>query len=129
MEEIQRVQLKKIYIWRATLFGLLYGLVSGVVLAVVSNLLIFFGFKNMHILGQNIVNVTVGLIAVVTVLLILIFAIIGAIVFLLGSLVYNIVSKFGSKIHLEFMDYEPVKEIAVKEKESKRVNEETAEID
>jgi len=110
MVEVERVKLKKIYVWRATLFGLLVGSIVGLILAIITFLfgtllastsigLVSFG-------GQAIGHLLAGSAASIAVAVLFSIAFSGAASCFVGSILYNISASFGAKLHFDFMSYE-----------------------
>jgi hypothetical protein len=111
MAEVQRVRLKKIYVGRAAIFGLGYGLILGIIFGIIA---VFVGFTSLS--GQTILGINFGNDIMVGASIALGFAVlIGTIIssvisFIILSAIYNLVSKFKLMIDVEFMEYEaPVK--------------------
>lgn len=110
MAETQRVKVKKIYVWRFTLFGLVFGLFLGLLLAGIFLLLSItissIGLEGATLFGIEISKVFVGITALISILLFS-FSLFFSVVFsFFSAIVYNLFSLMGIKIHLLFEEFE-----------------------
>ena len=110
----KRIVFKRIYLGRATLLGLYYGIITGII----SAFLVFFAT---YFLIETIVQS--GLLsdfsnevsssgfsgaAVLALVYFVVHAILTPILFFIGALIYNLASKMGGAIHFDLAEYEVV---------------------
>ena len=119
MAEVERVRLKKIYVGRAALFGLGYGLILGIIFGIVSIVVAITSLSGQVVLGIEFgSDILIGA-SIALGFAILIGTIISSVIsFVILAAVYNLVSKFKLMIDVEFMEYEaPVKQAVAVERE------------
>lgn len=106
MAEVQRVELKKIYVWRAALFGLLYGLVLGIIFSLITIFLLAVGVNNITLFGKNTSSLMAGAFITISVLIIILTSLFSSLSCLMGAALYNLIAKLGGKIHLALVEHE-----------------------
>ena len=99
MGERERIAIKKVYVWRAALFGLLYGLVLGTIfISTVLGLLWWFSQSREIPPPPGVTGTGVVLIGLVSVL---VFAVLSALGGIAAGLLYNLSAKLGGALHVE----------------------------
>jgi len=107
MAEVQRVILKKIYVGKAAIFGLVWGAIMGLISA------LFFIICAMFLadaisssFGATFADLLVRSIITTSFLTFIFFALMGCLSSVIGASVYNLVSLVKIRVHMDFMEFE-----------------------
>lgn len=104
MGQIERIEVKRIYVGRAAMFGLFFGLIIGFIVGIIFLIigLWFTNFlNNISVLGGNSsLPITTGGKIMYSFTLIVFYTIGSCIIFVVGALLYNLIAKIGFTIHL-----------------------------
>lgn len=114
MNVTEKIEVRKIYLGKASLFGLLYGLVLGTILAIIVLIIGFTGlFDSFFLIGSptpspvGFTGPSTTLILTFSSISLLGLAIGGLIIGFVGALIYNLVSKIGGMVQVGLAEYEP----------------------
>ncbi len=138
MDVGERIEVRKVYVWRASLFGLVYGLFAGIIIAIIFVLLLVAGMNQINKTIDSIASAsssfggesefgqatTVNSLDMNTILmfalvLIIISAIGGFLSGLIGGALFNLLAHMGIRNHVGLIEYAKVKEAQFKKEESK----------
>ena len=98
----EKIEVKKVYLGRAILFGFLYGLIFGLIIGIILLILILATLMNdISIFGREF-QIS-GILSALVVFCAMIFlgAVIGSLMSLICALAYNLAAKLGGKLYLE----------------------------
>ncbi len=98
MAEHARLILRKVYVWRTALFGLLFGFILGVILAAIGLGALWYISQQQGILPPGITGKDIFLIGAIGAGA---FAGLSAVGGIIGALFYNILAKIGGGLHVE----------------------------
>jgi len=114
---MERIVVKKVYVGGATKFGLLYGLIVGFLVTIIMLILLLTNIVGVSdVVGPaSFIYSLLGLSDSMVYLLVftfLFYTIVGVLVMFVGSLLYNLTSKLGGRLHLGLAEHvAPVKPI------------------
>ncbi len=101
MKPTERIEVRKIYVGRAAIFGFFYGLVIGLIAAIIVIIAGLFGFTS------NVPFISAGGIILAGVIVAVMYVLISFIGSIISALVYNLISKLGGRIDIGLAEYEP----------------------
>ncbi|MBI3334758.1 hypothetical protein HYZ97_04700, partial [Candidatus Pacearchaeota archaeon] len=103
--EVERIVIKRLYIGRAALFGLLYGAFLGIIMALV---ILASAFASSNVEGYAFLAEFLGpgFIFILAFLVLIACAVLSCIGAVLTAVLYNLVSRFGGSMHLDLGEYD-----------------------
>ena len=122
MGEVERIILRRLYIGKASLFGLYYGAFTGLILGAIAFLAVLVSNRFETWLGETLNMSGFALAFILAVIIFISITIIGLISAFLAVLIYNIVASFGGEINFDLEEYIQVKDNFENRVESKPVS-------
>ena len=98
MVEHARLILRKVYVWRTALLGLLFGFILGIILAAIGLGALWYISQQQGIIPPGITGKDIFLIGVIGAGA---FAVLFAIGGIIGTIIYNILAKMGGGLHVD----------------------------
>src|SRR3990167_6315007 len=104
MNPTERVEVRKIYVGRASLFGLLYGLIMGIIIGIFLFVGILLGSDGVSIFGVA-VKASVGMGFLLLIGSVIFYSVIGCIACAVWAIVYNLIAGIGGMMHLGLAEH------------------------
>ncbi|MEK6889486.1 MAG: hypothetical protein AABW80_05260 [Nanoarchaeota archaeon] len=105
MGEVERIILKRIYVGKASLFGLYYGAFTGLIIGFIAFLAVFISNRLETWLGDMVNMSGFALAFILAVIIFISVTVIGLIGAFLAVLIYNIVASLGGEINFDLEEY------------------------
>ncbi len=101
----ERIVLRKIYVWRAALFGLAYGFFLGLVLVIPFYIVMIMTGESYFSDVSGINSLILESTFIFSFIILFFYTLISGVMFAISALVYNLISKTGLRIHLGLAEY------------------------
>lgn len=107
MAGVERIVFKRIYVGRAALFGLYYGIFIGLISAII---IFIMSIWSINTLQSSSVGDAAGLetagATLIAFIFFILYVVITPIASIIFALIYNLIAKIGGALHFDLMEYE-----------------------
>lgn len=104
--EEKRIEIRRFYVGKAALFGLLYGLFIGIIVGIILFVMILLGAtKSLNVVGKEFQTIGIGMGLIVLVVMVVFYALASCVGFVVVTLIYNLIAKIGVRVHFGLAEY------------------------